>query len=273
MQLSNPSARFGLSTNVEASKSLSRVRGGIGFQDLTQPFEGADVAYGFSATLVTGEDIELDIATGVATASASATYPSAIAVSGTLTVDGVEPVVFPVMPFQQIDVNGKPKYGIGGYTCEWSNFYSRWVLRAEQPSIALWRSSSDVADPTLASGWLAESPATGTPVVTASGDPIVIGVADGEGDGTDFEGRPLPTMVAIKGIMVQVDQGAIEIEDAFDTFKVRLGGAPESPGRILIAGEYINGWAISPGNPVTFTAIASSGLTRFQVFVIGSTVP
>src|SRR5690606_36970797 len=163
-------------------------------------FEGADVAYGFSATLLIGEDIELDISTGVTTASSSATYPSAIAVSGALTVDGSEPVVFPVMPFQDFDDNGKPRYGLRDYTCNWSG--SEWQLKAEVSQLAQWNLASAVADPTLASGWVAVSPATGTPVVTASGDPIVIGVADGEGDGTDFEGRTLPTMADLKGIMV-----------------------------------------------------------------------
>ena len=95
-----------------------------------------------------------------------------ISVTGTLTSNGTTSVTFPALLYAGI-ANTKPVFSdtgdfSGAKVLFWDVSVTphRWSLSQISPA-ANWFSSSDTATPDLASGWTAESPATGTPTVAA----------------------------------------------------------------------------------------------------------
>jgi hypothetical protein len=107
-----------------------------------------------------------------------------ITVSGTLTSNGVTPLVFPAL-VRAPDQNGKAAYSDTGtwdfentlFYLEWQTIgeVGRWSLYA-LTSGAQWVSASDVATPNAAENWTALGTETGTPVLTLN-DTIVLSCA------------------------------------------------------------------------------------------------
>jgi hypothetical protein len=88
-------------------------------------------------------------------------------ITGELTSDGSTPFVFPDLPFTEI-TGGKPQYGVDFSGVEFfaTRAASEWQLGDFTNGI-FWTSPEDVATPDLVETWTPESPATGTPTVTA----------------------------------------------------------------------------------------------------------
>ncbi|MFA6043370.1 MAG: carboxypeptidase-like regulatory domain-containing protein [Phycisphaerales bacterium] len=137
------------------------------------PLKSADT--GATAVARTGADSDTletlsdQIDDAAATALLSATVAQAIgegktrmSVTGTLTSNGFNPVVFSELIFAGISNNNVSYAGSNGETI--SVVGSDWVLNNGDGST--WSSSDFVSYPDLAS-WTADAPATGTPVVTA----------------------------------------------------------------------------------------------------------
>lgn len=105
------------------------------------------------ATAVIGQEVPTMVVTGTLSPAAGGTYT-----------------------FREI-FNGRPYYekgtfGAVGYSAiSWDSANSKWMieyLTSLSPFyVDSWESSSNVATPELATGWTANSPATGTPVLTA----------------------------------------------------------------------------------------------------------
>lgn len=103
-------------------------------------------------------------------------YALSVAVSGTLT-DGTDPVTFDPLPYAGL-VNGRPSFSDGAYQdIFWDG--TEWTMANTEDPESVWESTADVASPELVpSGawhtttnphaWKPVSPATGTPVVTAT---------------------------------------------------------------------------------------------------------
>ena len=106
-----------------------------------------------SATAVIGQEVPTMVVTGTLSPAAAGTYT-----------------------FREI-FNGRPYYekgtfGAVGYSAiSWDSANSKWrieYLTSLSPLyVDSWESSSNVATPNLAASWTANSPATGTPVLTA----------------------------------------------------------------------------------------------------------
>lgn len=112
--------------------------------------------YEFDAIVsVTGQAIQI-----------SPAYHGSLSVSGTLTSNGVTPVVFPQLSYTGFS-GGYPRYsdGFGTPSYECSRFGSTWTLTKN--STASWYSNEDVASPFLVTTWFPLAPATGFPVISA----------------------------------------------------------------------------------------------------------
>lgn len=111
-------------------------------------------------------------------ATGRAQFARSISVSGTLT-DGTDPVTFPAMPYLDI-VNALPRFTDESNHVT-SSTGSVWQLEDDAGIGAIWTSTADVASPELVPAgawhatenphaWKPVSPATGTPIVTATYD-------------------------------------------------------------------------------------------------------
>jgi len=94
-----------------------------------------------------------------------------MAVTGTLTTDGTTPAVPGTLPFAGID-QGKPYYQQGSWILGWLSSYApgglpAWRLALLGSPSYIWYAPSSASTPDSATGWVAVSPATGTPTVTA----------------------------------------------------------------------------------------------------------
>ena len=146
-------------------------------RQFTRPGASVSVSFDSAQTFATLNDAETYILglpadlidqTG-ATAEIGHGIP-AILIGGTLTVDGTAPAT-PGPTFLTGTVNGKPSYSSTGWSIEWTTDFpsigtNSWVLDYQLALGGIWYSSSNTATPDLATGWTAESPATGTPTVT-----------------------------------------------------------------------------------------------------------
>jgi hypothetical protein len=108
--------------------------------------------------------------------------PLSVTVTGTLT-DGTDEVVFPELTYGGV-ADTKPFYSGGLWIALWTG--TQWLL--DNGTTASWTSSADVASPEMVpagawhastnpDAWKAVSPATGTPIVTASS---ALGTAHGQ---------------------------------------------------------------------------------------------
>jgi hypothetical protein len=96
--------------------------------------------------------------------------PLSMTITGELT-NGTDPVVFPVLKKVSI-FEGRPIYQSDDiiHICNWNNF--EWMLSRDGEPLVEYFSTGDVTLPSLADwGGSAETPATGTPIVTA-GPPL-----------------------------------------------------------------------------------------------------
>jgi len=92
-----------------------------------------------------------------------------ITVTGTLT-DGTDAVVFPDLILAGMGGDGRIIYTDTGSQAlpNYELFWNGLIWALELPAAARWESASNVLTPDTAEGWIAESPATGTPIVTGS---------------------------------------------------------------------------------------------------------
>lgn len=156
--------------------------------------EGNGVQYAVRFNLVAGAAAQIDLATGVASITGDVPI---IVVSGTISPDATGE--YPPVGFN----DGKRLFAKDdGSFIAWSSGTMRWTLQST-PGAERWYSTSDVATPDMASGWTAEAGATGVPTVASGGSANTIS----DGDGKDFEGKTLPTLTAICGLLFRADEG------------------------------------------------------------------
>jgi predicted secreted protein len=129
---------------------------------------------GFSTSNPLDDAVEFS-ATAKITGIVVPVFPT-MTVTGTLTSDGSTSVTFPTLIFAGID-SGSKKIAYsstgnpaGSGTGYYLYFDETWFLQKVTVSTvdASWDSASTSILPNLATGWTADSPATGTPTVTGS---------------------------------------------------------------------------------------------------------
>jgi hypothetical protein len=232
MNLTGTEVRLGMvaTANTNSVNSLGAVQ--IGTPILTVGYQDSPtVAYSLKMDIADGESLTLDLSSGEVTTT-SDPYNPVMIVTGTLT-DGTDPVTFPVLPYMDI-YNGKGEYYADGgdYSINWqgSQFPEGWALyKSVYGVISVWTSTADVATPDLVpsgawnattnpDAWKPVSPATGTPVVTAS----VVGasayrLSGAEWDMTDYEGQPLPAMTKVHSTLVKCLSSDATVSISVDT--------------------------------------------------------
>lgn len=199
-----------------------------------------------------------------------------ITVTGTLTSDGSTPVVFPTL-YKAPDSNGKEAFSEDGGDIldspEWAIFWdggTKWKAQ-NGTTDAVWENSSTSATVPL-TGWVAVSPATGTPTLTRTaptGTPTLtaatlsIGLIGGAG--LDFEGKEIPTCTPTGLYIDHVSgTGTVSADSTVETYLITPMGFVTK--------------AAKPNADGTANAISSADIeftttdyARFRVVITGST--
>jgi len=267
-EVSNAVAIYGLQASLATEQTNASGIVPVGPSQTQRTFLDADVAYAFRANLPNVGDVatvDLATANGIAEPNDSE-YPFAIEVTGTLSFDGVDPLVVPTLTFDGLN-DGKPSYVANtddfDFIVIWDEEGGEWKFNVTaQPSAVMksWFSTDNVTEPTLVTTWQisGDDGNTGTPTVSAGeyDYPQLI-----DADGNDIYGQPIPTVAEINGLLIECVSGAATITGA-DGFEY----SPTANAVLQISNTSTG--VITPDD---LTIEATSADTAVKVTVIGKT--
>jgi hypothetical protein len=241
--ISNPRAIYGLLATGTHTKTNVRNDVEIGVAQTTLNLTGATKAYCVSATLATaGDTLTIDTETGIATigtapvsqietatvvAASGATSSGNLAV--TVTAAGVtgSPLAIPVALVTGVDttaslIAAKVRTALGANAA----LTALYTVGGTGANITLTRTVAANNDATLNIAWAA---ALGVSALTTSTDTTAgvggVKLTNNTGDGKDFEGVSLGTMVPPTAILIKDVSGSFDFEWVGDTLAGTLAAA------------------------------------------------